>query len=53
MTPAAAPRSRPPEKGLRCSRFEYQDRVGYGLHEHGFFGAFAKYGMMDAASGAA
>jgi hypothetical protein len=34
------------------ARFEYQGRVGYGLHEHGFFGAFEKYGMKDGASGA-
>ena len=27
--------------------------VGYGLLEHGFFGPFKKYGMMDAGSGAA
>ena len=26
--------------------------VGYGLHEHGFFGPFPKYGMHDGASGA-
>src|SRR5262249_2481659 len=26
--------------------------VGYGLHEHGFWGSFAKYGMHDAYSGA-
>ena len=35
------------------ARFEYQGRIGYGLHEHGFFGAFEKYGMKDGASGAA
>jgi hypothetical protein len=34
-------------------RFEYDGNVGYGLHEHGFFGAFEKYGMKDAGSGAA
>jgi hypothetical protein len=27
--------------------------VGYGLHEHGFWGPFAKYGMYDAHGGAA
>jgi hypothetical protein len=27
--------------------------VGHGLHEHGFWGAFNKYGMHDAYSGAA
>lgn len=35
------------------ARFTYQGRVGYGLHEHGFFGPFRKYGMMDGGSGAA
>jgi len=35
------------------ARFEYRGLTGYGLHEHGFFGPFAKYGMKDAASGAA
>jgi hypothetical protein len=35
-----------------AARFEYQGRTGYGLHEHGFFGPFEKYGMKDAASGA-
>jgi len=34
------------------ARFEYGGQVGYGLHEHGFFGAFEKYGMKDAGSGA-
>ena len=34
------------------ARFEYAGQVGYGLHEHGFFGCFPKYGMQDAASGA-
>ena len=35
------------------ARFETSDgAVGYGLHEHGFFGPFAKYGMHDAYSGA-
>lgn len=34
------------------ARFEYGDQVGYGLHEHGFFGAFDKYGMHDAGAGA-
>jgi hypothetical protein len=27
--------------------------VGYGLHEHGFWGPFPKYGMHDAYGGAA
>ena len=35
------------------ARFTYQGRVGYGLHEHGFFGPFRKYGMTDGGSGAA
>jgi hypothetical protein len=34
------------------ARFTYQGRVGYGLHEHGFFGPFRKYGMTDGGSGA-
>jgi len=34
------------------ARFEYDGNVGYGLHEHGFFGAFEKYGMHDAGAGA-
>ncbi len=34
------------------ARFEYDGKVGHGLHEHGFFGAFTKYGMMDGFSGA-
>jgi hypothetical protein len=34
------------------ARFEYDGNVGYGLHEHGFFGPFEKYGMSDAGSGA-
>ncbi len=34
------------------ARFETQGRVGYGLHEHGFIGAFRKCGMKDGASGA-
>ena len=35
------------------ARFEVSDgTIGYGLHEHGFFGRFAKYGMLDAYSGA-
>jgi hypothetical protein len=32
------------------ARFEYQGRTGYGLHEHGFFGAFRGYGIKDAGS---
>jgi hypothetical protein len=34
------------------ARFEYEGKIGYGLHEHGFFGPFEKYGMKDAGSGA-
>jgi len=34
------------------ARFEYAGNVGYGLHEHGFFGAFDKYGMHDGGAGA-
>ena len=35
------------------ARFETSDgTVGYGLHEHGFFGPYRHYGMMDAYSGA-
>jgi len=28
-------------------RFEYDDQVGYGLYEHGFWGVFEKYGLTD------
>ncbi len=35
-----------------AARFEYGGHTGYGLHEHGFFGTFEKYGMSDAGSGA-
>ena len=28
------------------ARFEIGDQVGYGLHEHGFFGPFRKYGLQ-------
>jgi hypothetical protein len=35
------------------ARFEVSGgAVGYGLHEHGFWGAFDKYGMHDAYAGA-
>ena len=34
------------------ARFTYDGHVGDGLHEHGFFGPFRKYGMTDGASGA-
>lgn len=34
------------------ARFEYDGNVGFGLHEHGFFGAFDKAGMKDGGSGA-
>ena len=29
----------------QVGRFEYAGRVGYGLYEHGFFGAFPKCGL--------
>ena len=28
-----------------AARFELGSLVGYGLHEHGFFGSFPKYGL--------
>tara|TARA_Y100000768_G_scaffold369179_1_gene333823 strand:- start:93 stop:1196 length:1104 start_codon:yes stop_codon:yes gene_type:complete len=31
-------------------RFEYDDYVGYGLYEHGFWGRFEKFGLTDRAS---
>jgi len=34
------------------ARFEYDGRTGHGLHEHGFFGPFRRYGMKDGGSGA-
>jgi len=35
------------------AQFDASDgRIGYGLHEHGFWGAFDKYGMNDPYSGA-
>jgi hypothetical protein len=34
------------------ARFEYAGNVGYGLYEHGYFGPFRKYAMMDGVSGA-
>jgi hypothetical protein len=34
------------------ARFAYEGRVGFGLHEHGFFGPFRKYGMLDGSAGA-
>jgi hypothetical protein len=35
------------------ARFEVSDgTIGHGLHEHGFWGAFPKYGMNDPYSGA-
>ncbi len=33
------------------ARFEYEGKTGFGLHEHGFFGEFSKYGMDDPYSG--
>jgi hypothetical protein len=32
----------------QVARFEYGGRVGYGLYEHGFFGAFEKCGLVGA-----
>jgi hypothetical protein len=29
----------------QVGRFEYEGRVGYGLYEHGFFGAFPQCGL--------
>ena len=34
------------------ARFAYDDKVGYGLFEHRFFGPFPRYGMTDGAMGA-
>jgi hypothetical protein len=34
------------------ARFSYDDHVGYGLLEHGFFGPFRRYGMTDGGMGA-
>jgi hypothetical protein len=34
------------------ARFSYGDVVGYGLLEHGFFGAYNRYGLTDAGVGA-
>ena len=34
------------------ARFEYEGRVGFGLYEHAFIGAFEKCGLRDGASGA-
>jgi hypothetical protein len=34
------------------ARFESEGRVGYGLYEHAFIGAFRKCGLADGASGA-
>ena len=31
-------------------RFEYEDYVGYGLYEHGFWGRFEKFGLTDRGS---
>jgi hypothetical protein len=30
----------------QVARFEYGGRTGYGLYEHGFFGAFEKCGLV-------
>jgi hypothetical protein len=34
------------------AEFSYDGRVGYGLLEHGFFGPYRRYGLMDGAMGA-
>ena len=34
------------------ARFELDGQVGYGLHEHGFFGPFRKYGLETRTDGA-
>jgi len=31
-------------------RFEYDGNVGFGLYEHGFWGRFEKYGLVDRTS---
>ena len=36
----------------QAARFTYDDRVGHGLFESGFFGPFERYGMTDGAMGA-
>jgi len=36
----------------QVGRFEYEGQVGYGLYEHGFFGPFHRYGLLDGAMGA-
>ena len=38
--------------GRNMTLFEYGGKLGYGLHEHGFFGAFDRYGMHDGGAGA-
>jgi hypothetical protein len=34
------------------ARFAYDDQVGFGLYEQGFFGPFRRYGMTDGLTGA-
>ncbi|MGA2932639.1 MAG: hypothetical protein ABSE98_11205, partial [Acidimicrobiales bacterium] len=36
----------------QVARFSYDGHVGYGLLEHGFFGPYRRYGLMDGAMGA-
>jgi hypothetical protein len=36
----------------QVGRFAYDGHTGYGLYEHGFFGPFERYGLMDGAMGA-
>ncbi len=34
------------------AQFSYDEHVGYGLLEHGFFGPYRHYGLMDGGMGA-
>ena len=34
------------------AEFSYDGHVGYGLLEHGFFGPYRRYGLLDGAMGA-
>jgi hypothetical protein len=36
----------------QAARFTYDDQVGYGLFESGFFGPFERYGLTDGVMGA-
>ena len=35
------------------AEFSYDGHVGYGLLEHGFFGPYRRYGLMDGGHGGA